>query len=501
MTKEKLDAYNQLFVNVVEDEKFLQRLNELKISARPMRTGKNYSERSFRIPYLFKTPKHDLKLQIATSPLKGIILENEEALEDLCTINGWKYETDPEKVIRNIEKGFKTITYQTNQKAFTYDEMTIDFFNELLKLNVLPKTSINIDEMDTWTLSHASKGAEVKGYELKENKYRASMYRFVQKLAKHTPYTFGMTATPSYEVKGIVDTYGNLKYTLLNPLIEGEQKQYANMVAHIGNTHFYSFANTAFGETDDIEKTVGIMMKERFRIENLTRLKRVAMIQCGIDTQDEKGWGKSPNPTEALKFIQKFPEYITDKEKVGFVLTSDEKYLFDINGNKVQDLSESQIYRFTNDLQHPARFLIVKDMAGRGITLPTIKEVMTLKIRDAKSKHGAVTEPAEQFVGRAKSLYVGESQSKFWTDYKSIANVPGYQELANTYNYYAPDTPMYKAADKTHRKYDACTLEMSDIQIELCHECGQPLPRHIRTIDEDFSGIDNVLKMRKGKIA
>ena len=60
---------------------------------------------------------------------------------------------------------------------------------------------------------------------------------------------------------------------------------------------------------------------------------------------------------------------------------------------------------------------------------------------------------------------------------------------------------MYKAADKTHRKYDACTLEMSDIQIELCHECGLPLPRHIRTIDEDFSGIDNVLKMRKGKIA
>ena len=48
-----------------------------------------------------------------------------------------------------------------------------------------------------------------------------------------------------------------------------------------------------------------------------------------------------------LKFIQKFPEYITDKEKVGFVLTSDEKYLFDINGNKVQDLSESQIYRNT----------------------------------------------------------------------------------------------------------------------------------------------------------
>ena len=47
---------------------------------------------------------------------------------------------------------------------------------------------------------------------------------------------------------------------------------------------------------------------------------------------------------------------------VGFVLTSDEKQLIDINGNKVQDLSESQIYRFTNDLQHPARFLIVKDI-------------------------------------------------------------------------------------------------------------------------------------------
>ena len=494
--KIKLDIYNQTLVNLCETENFKTRLNEVKVFTKPMRTGKNFSECDFRIPYLIS--KHDIKLHIATSPLTGIILENQESLQDLCTDNKWKYETEPELILRNLEKGYNTVTYWTNMKCFT-QETTLEFIEELRKLGLLPQVSLNVDEFDTWTMSHHSKSAEVKGFKIKsESDYRASMYKFTSTLAKYSPYTFGMTATANLEVKGVVDTYDDLNYTLINPLVAGEQKQYANTVAHIGKSTFYNFSNNLVGE-NEIGKTVRKMLLSRFSIEKITRLKRVAMIQCGNDTKDEKGFGKSPNPKEMIKHCIKNHDLLPHKEEIAFVMTALRKYSVDIKGNIVKDnLTESQIYKRINNLIDPVSILIVKAMAGRGITLPPVKEVMTVRIRDAKSIYGSITESPEQFMGRAKSLYVGESQDKFWKEYGSILKVPGYQELANTYNLYQPDNPMYVNADKNHREFDACTLEMTDLQIELCEKCGQTLPFHNNMYDDlDFSGIDNILDIKK----
>ena len=492
----KLDDYNKIWVDMIEDPNFSTRLNEVKVSAKPMRTGKNYSESSFRIPYLIT--KKDIRLHIMTSPLSGIILENQESLEDLCTDNEWKYEEqDLEKILRNLEKGYPCVAYFTNTKCFTQSR-TVEFIEELKKLGLLPYVSLNVDEFDTWTLSHFSKAAETKGYSIpNESSYRASMYNFTSELAKYSPYTFGMTATPSLEVKGIVDTYGDLNYTLINPLVAGEQKQYANTVAHIGESTFYNFADNLVGE-NEIQKTVGKMLSSRLRIETITRLKRVAMIQCGDDTKDEKGYGQSPNPTEVIKYIQAHSNLLPHKEEVGIVMTSDEKYSFDINGEVVhRGLTESQVYKRINDLTDPICLFIVKKMAGRGITLPPVKELMTVRIRDPKTKHGSPTESAEQFKGRGKSVYVGESQPKFWPTYKSILNCPGYQELANTYNTYEPDTPMYRESDRNHRLYDACTSEMSNIDIEICPTCGTPLiAKHNHSIiDDNCDGISEALKI------
>ena len=52
--KIKLDSYNQALVDLCEAENFKDRLNEVKVFTKPMRTGKNFSECDFRIPYLFK---------------------------------------------------------------------------------------------------------------------------------------------------------------------------------------------------------------------------------------------------------------------------------------------------------------------------------------------------------------------------------------------------------------------------------------------------------------
>ena len=57
-TPEQYNEYNQIFIDLVDDPSFGSRLNEMKIFAKPMRTGKNYDEIHDRIPYLFKN--HDV---------------------------------------------------------------------------------------------------------------------------------------------------------------------------------------------------------------------------------------------------------------------------------------------------------------------------------------------------------------------------------------------------------------------------------------------------------
>ena len=52
---------------------------------------------------------------------------------------------------------------------------------------------------------------------------------------------------------------------------------------------------------------------------------------------------------------------------------------------------------------------------------------------------------------------------------------------------------MYREADRVHREYDACTREMSDIGLEFCDMCGQPLPKWSPKIDNNFKTLDSAL--------
>ena len=80
---EEADDYDQAFINLLSDPDFKTMKNEIKIFAKPMRTGKDYAEVRFRIRYLLE--KHPVRFHLATTP-------------DNCIINDW------EKVIVNLYK-------------------------------------------------------------------------------------------------------------------------------------------------------------------------------------------------------------------------------------------------------------------------------------------------------------------------------------------------------------------------------------------------------------
>jgi len=496
---ENYSDYDQQFVDHIESSEYLNQRNINDVWIKPMRTGKNWSETNHRIPY--RINKMGVKWHIATSPLMGIIHENESEIKDMCTDNGFKYESDLEEVMRCLENGYPVVSYLSNMAAFTQAK-TIDVIHWCVDNKIFPYVSINVDEFDTWSLSHAKQAELVKGHKLEESRYRASMYNFVSMIAEKSPFVSAMTATANYEVGGVIDTYGDLVYRCINPLVAGEQGKYAETVAHLGEVTYFDFEDTPLtGATNDLEKTIVKMLKTRQRIEKLTNLKRVVMIQCGNDmSASETGYGKSPNPAEIARIIKKYPHFF-EPGQYGIILQNDGSITFGIHDKKEDKTDDKGAMKAVKSFTDGARVLLVKQMAGWGVTLPLVKEVMTCRYSSHFSKLGFVTESWEQFIGRGKSVNVGAAQSDFWKEYKSVLKTPGYQQLANTYNVYAPDTPMHSAGIEKHKTYDACTDDMlnTDTEIELCLACGQPILVHQNhpEIDMDMFKIDEVLQAAK----
>ena len=185
--------------------------------------------------------------------------------------------------------------------------------------------------------------------------------------------------------------------------------------------------------------------------------------------------------------------------EIGFVLTCDESYSFDCNGKKVTDkITPKEIIRRINDTNDPSTLLVVKNMAGRGVSLPTVKAIFFAKhidrvVNDAGEKK-VITEMIEKIFGRAKNVFIGPLQDKFWSEYSGdLNNVPlaaSSIKILNQYNLYMPDNPTMKASVENHKTYDACTWDMIEgpmkEQADICPLCKRPFPKK----DCDDSYID-----------
>ena len=175
-------------------------------------------------------------------------------IEDICRENKWEYENDTEKILRNLERGIPTVTYWTNTNAYTQANPKL-LYEELINLGLMDKVSVTADEMDTWSMSHWSQAKIIKGHKIKsEQEYRASLYKTISKIGMYSPYVFGLTATANFEVSGLVDTYGNLDYILENPLVPGEQIEYAHQVGWFGSATFYGI-----GLADNREEVLSLI--------------------------------------------------------------------------------------------------------------------------------------------------------------------------------------------------------------------------------------------------
>lgn len=491
---DNLDDYDQAFVDLISQPGFSLDLNCVKIFSRPMRTGKDYSEVNFRIPYLLtNTP---VRLLIATTPDNAIINDWENDMKNMCADHAWRFETDPEAIVEALEDGRKVVTYITNNKAFTSRSGIIRLYDYLDKNNLYDFSSFTCDEFHTWSLSCQENSLPVKGWSGDPRSVKNVMYKLMERVAAVSPYIFGKTATANKEVTGEILTGGTLRYKLINPLVEGEQKQYAHRVGHFGDVTYYDNTIGLFSpDLMSMKETWKLCLETEASLSKEVNVKRAILIPCAdeskfIKKSDEDRQHADPTPEIFLSdFVKPNSKLIGDKDgvEIGFVLTCDESYSFDCNGSKVtDDISGKEILRRIKDITDPSILLVVKNMAGRGVSLPPVKAIFFAKHINRIVDSSAITEMIEQIFGRAKSVFIGALQNDFWTTYGgNLNNVPlspRSVKVLNQYNLYMPDNATMKAAVENHVKYDACTWDMLEgpmkDQSDICPTCGCPSNGH-----------------------
>jgi len=518
-------------------------LNEIKIIADPMRTGKTYKSIKQLIPLMVASR---VDLIIMTAPLNGIITQNLDHLKDVAQIRGYRVEDNPSTILRLLARGDRVITYLSNAGAFSLASVG----SKLLERIDLDQVTVGtiVDEGDYGSISHRGLTNAAKG--TPGPKFLATMYNFLKQICAKSPYTYLLTATPNYEQNGFITSADTCRFRVLKPRKKGEQNIYAGQVGWVGGAKFYDFgSNSIFNiGNKSVDDALLDMSTSLVTIDNETRWKRSAMIQVTdndedypaylpVGHKDAKG-DKEPigvvmeianNPKVKANFLRLAK--VKEDTYIGCILSDSEKCLFNLKG-EVLDISklskvsdklerlgfdtisgniETIIYDAIDDQNNPLRLLMVKMMAGRGVTLRTVKEYMSFKMSETYSKGvegtaeewkshilnpeelGHITESSIQTYGRAKSLYVVNGgkvvdNDEFWGEdiRGDLKNLPDFDYRINTANYYLGDSKKAEASFIKFLEYDACVPEMMADETAgfgsvPCPLCGCPSNGHCQT--------------------
>tara|TARA_R110000796_G_scaffold168930_1_gene285821 strand:+ start:82 stop:1593 length:1512 start_codon:yes stop_codon:yes gene_type:complete len=476
--------------------------DELKFFCFPMRTGKTYLTINDFVPYLFSNT--NLNWIVLTAPLNGIINQNKKDLKISALGNGFVYENDLYEVSELLKDGVKVVSYFSNAAAFT-QASTSEFLDSI----DVSRVGMFIDEADYGSTDCADNLRKNKAYDCPT--YKGSMYKFTCKVAAYSTHIYALTATPSFQAKNLFPTFGSLAYKIYKDMKPGEQTEFAARVAWASEAHFFTCKDNAlFTEVDQTKNTILKMLRAMVDTEKATGVKRSCIIQTEniiklnpTGTYNENVVREILTSSKAQEIMR---EVVNDKDDFAAVMNAENMYRFNLLNKKIKKprgekkrVTEAKIFKDIDDEKKPIRVLLVKMMAGRGVTLKTVKELMTLKRSDQGTPFGYPTESREQFIGRGKTPYAGQVEvkdlfKKYDMDVRNIPSELFSNEMVNSYRYWAADMPSNRKAWDNHLKYDACTFDMLDFNLaELCPCCGQSLPNNVVEISFDTEALDKAL--------
>tara|TARA_Y100000034_G_C6864921_1_gene394095 strand:+ start:59 stop:1588 length:1530 start_codon:yes stop_codon:yes gene_type:complete len=479
------------------------RLHLFKNLIAGLRFGKTYYMIAHHIPYIFNNT--DVRLIVCTAPLNGTIIQNKHNMRLMCADNGYVFTETPKESQKILDSGNKVVMYITNQFAWTSEKMT-DFFKKQIERK-LPICTF-MDEAWTWSIDSSENVALVSGNQ-GGGEYKATWYRMMNRLSKYCPYTYGMSATETFQLEGIVQpTWGDMKYE--NIIIVRDPKYLAHRLAWFGKATYWTNPNNLYGGTTK-EQAFNKLISSIMEIEKITGQKRTALFESNVTYTEEtlQKWtnGKYKNEDTIIDVKNMIigSHFNCDpNDYIGAVMTSNEIYLFNKKGETTDFLiEEDDIYDKLDDENDPLRFLVTIDMAKHGVTIRTLKEFMSFRKVDKKSKLGLIVYQKNQAQGRTLSPNCGKSIEEFFNKHgANFANVDAFRKELNTCNFYLFENPSNRESIKQLQEKFCPTWEDFEnmrSNKEIC-SMGFTFEQHLMEIDhtkEDKIVLDITPKIEK----
>ena len=437
-----------------------------------MRSGKTHMAINHHIPFLLKIT--DLKLVFITAPLSGIVDDNLVKLRSMCAEHGFMFAEHPSDVWDFIEEipNKKIVLYMTNAMAWVQPG-TKAMFEHIGYDNI----GCFVDEAQVWTLDHWMNSKDVNGWNASPT-YKSVLYKTIKSIILGSGHTYAMSATPNPQFLGQIRTIdGEITYKVV--ISAPPAKNISHRIGWIGDAYFHSNGSSLVGYNS--EEAFQMMLDSMMMIENETGFKRAAMIECNRKSphdEDPKDFPISVMKSWVMKSNYTLPN-LTDDDFIGALMISDNKniktHLYSKSGLEDGVVNAKIIYRKLADQEDPLRFLLVIDMAKMGVTLPTVKELFSVRETDLDDKKGVpVTHQARQKLGRPATPYCGAPLTVFYGQFGGhLGNVKNLNPLTNTYNWYLVDNPMNRTAVEEMKEFYPTFQDYQTLNDNYCPSCGR----------------------------
>ena len=433
------------FMKELNSPGFSTSINLFKMIVGTTGLGKTYTTFNTFIPHLFN--EKDLDLIIFSYPNTEVYdpLEADSVLRE--TKGVFKCRTIDEAVhyLECGEKVFLPVTHKMMLKN--------QYFLDVI-LNKGYKMGWFVDEPHTWLACSDKKNYKntMGSYNVT---YQATLYKMVSKVAVHTPYIFGTTATPTHEHKHLLEPVGDMKFKIINTY--PSTNEIISVCGWMDSVKYFDIENPhEVGYTFSKFFSKHIDKNERFG-------KRTMMISCeaangsmGYTIENVIGMLKSEYVSLGDFTSQTIVEMTTDfKGYVNIVSTNlPGKYTI-----SKEPVDERTLIRNLNNPDHPSNIVLFVNKGKCGMNVHNIKSYFSFRKTDKKAGKELgnieIVDTAIQILGRMMRIWTGVLNRVFvktWgydlTNYVKSLNSVERNELLelNSYDICVPENDMWKEA-------------------------------------------------------
>lgn len=403
------------FMDCINDPNFFKSTKTMKILSAPTGFGKTYSmtKKDGWIDTVFK---YGVKVVLVSMPDTGILTEEDRKI---CALNCNAYLANNLEEVEKLAKDKKVdrILMIRHAKMFTPAKLP-----NLLR--VTSDIALFADEVHWGTCSDIENYREVHGNTTTD--YQAVLYKFAERLASYTPYTFGLTATPTTEQDdsyegGLTAVRGNLDYKIINEWPSADD--ILGRVAYMDSPRTFNIHDKDAALAALHSHIAGITYHN-----NTYQTKIAGAMWIGSD-HAATGYNFSWAIRSIYDLLIDMDNFDENGENYDFtILSSDMKGVLVFykepkrhrpltrNTKKRKPakfwqfvpLEESEVLDLLRSHNTTQKHLILKEKGKMGIDVPTIKSALVLKATDktrpADRGGSGITESIIQKLGRAFRL-------------------------------------------------------------------------------------------------